>query len=171
MKRYYKLNDAIESPTKSNRAFILANEIRNLRGIGRYYVVFDSFGDFLKERDKYPHCHEILVDHKQALPNKGGRLVFDFDISLDYTLPSDFKQQVQSIIEIVVIKHMSYVDQNKFVYVWSTSPNTTKVSKHLTVKNCYFEDWRSMSIIFYRHFLSEWKKKYDWIGNDLIDEQ
>lgn len=174
MKRYYKLNEAINAETESTSAFILANEMqRKSGGIGRYYTVFDTFNLFLQNRHKYPHCHEIIVDHcNLAKPNKSGRLVFDFDIKLNYNIPEDFQSQVEETIRTVAQKHMTDVDVDKFIYVWSSSPNKTKVSKHLTVKHCCFENWQPMVIIFYNHFIRIWNESYDWIkGSELIDEQ
>ena len=52
------------------------------------------------------------------------------------------------------------------------SPNPNKFSKHLTVKNCYFDDWIKMSKVFYKLFCIIWDEKYLWIkSHHLIDMQ
>lgn len=172
MKTFFSIDDAVKTPMESDRVFIIANErIRKDGGIGRCYTVFPSFNHFVKDRDKYPHCHEIIADHCNNEPNIGGRLTFDFDIE-DVTPPKDFKAQVEATIELIAIECMKDVDPQLFVYVWSTSPNPKKVSKHLTVKNCYFVNWIPMSKLFYKHFTRVWDETYTWIsGNDLVDSQ
>lgn len=171
--KYFNLDDAIKSNILSRTAFIIANErMTSKNAIGRYFTVFPSFTCFLERRHLYPHCHELFVDHKKSKANKGGRLVFDFDIK-DIIVPENFKEMIESTIEKVIDKHFNKVDKSKFIYVWSTSLNKIKFSKHLTVKNLYFDDWIQMSKIFYKLFYNEWKDcGYDWINPDkLVDFQ
>jgi hypothetical protein len=175
----YSRNDAITATVGSDRAFIIANERFNKTGKKTFcFNVFKCIEEFLQKRDKFPHCHEILIDHKEAGPNSGGRLVFDFDIEPEDVktkngkIPKDFKEQVEGTICYVVTKYFKNVNINKFVYVWSNCPNISKVSKHLTVKNMYFSDFINMTKMFYVFFMKEWDKQYDWIsGIDLIDYQ
>lgn len=170
---YYSINDAINSTVNTKTVFIIANEQRKKSDgtIGRYYTVFPKFKYFLQNRDAYKHCHEILVDHKNNKLNCAGRLVFDFDIK-DVDIPADFTTQIELTIIKVVKKYFVGVDTNLLEYVWSTSANPTKFSKHLTVKNLYFDNWITLSKIFYKLFLSVWKKQFDWIDpNKLIDFQ
>ncbi|MEM0354005.1 MAG: hypothetical protein QXW79_00350 [Thermoplasmata archaeon] len=178
---YYSLEEAIHAPIDSNSPFILANERLTRSGhVGRYYTVFPSFKDFLKSRNKYPHCHEILANHIQSEPDLAGRLVFDFDIKLDpgeydskkIVVPKNFKQQIEDTIIEVVEQYFNHVDTQKFRFIWSTSQNPSKFSKHLTVKNLYFDNWINMSKIFYRLFSIIWDEKYFWIeSKKLLDEQ
>lgn len=171
--KYYSVNDAINSTVDTKTVFIIANErIKKDGDIGRYYTVFPTFKDFLDNRDKYPHCHEYLVDHKNNKINPAGRLVFDFDIKDMDSVPDDFTRQIEKTVEKVIKNHFKNVDVELFEYVWSTSPNLEKFSKHLTVKNLYFDNWIRMSQIFYKFFCAIWKKKYYWISSDkLIDFQ
>jgi hypothetical protein len=170
---FYKLNDAINSAMDTKTVFILANErTTKEKRISRYYTVFPSFKDFLIRRNKYKHCHEILADHVNNKPNLGGRLVFDFDIK-EYEIPDGFKHQIEdSIIEVIDL-YFHDIDTNKFIFVWSTSANPTKFSKHLTVKNLYFDQWIEMSKIFYKLFCIVWDSSgHDWIpSSKLIDFQ
>ena len=171
--KYFNLDDAIKCKILSRTAFIIANErLTNKKTIGRYFTVFPSFTDFLLNRHMYPHCHELFVDHKKSKVNKGGRLVFDFDIK-DVIVPENFKDMIEKTVESVIDNHFHDVDKTKFIYIWSTSLNPKKFSKHLTVKNLYFDDWMQMSKIFYKLFYNEWKEsKYDWIHPDkLVDFQ
>ena len=172
---FFKLDDAINSEVDTRTVFILSNEKKKINGhVGRYYTVFPTFKDFLKYRDNYPYCHEIFVDHANNKPNIAGRLVFDFDIKYDKCkkIPKNFKKQIEETIYDVIETYFNEVDPNKFIYVWSTSQNPKKLSKHLTVKNLYFDDWISMSKIFYTLFSDSWDKIFTWIkSNDLIDRQ
>ena len=171
--RYYSMDDAINADTKSKTTLIISNEYEKKRGgIGRYFTLFPGFKTFMKERSHYPHCHEIIIDHKDAVPNLQGRLVFDFDISNDYVLPKGFKKQVEKTIRRVTRKYFTDIDTDLFDYVWSSSPHDNKTSKHLTVKNLYLEEWIVMSSTFYRLFGKMWDKRYDWIlAKDLVDGQ
>jgi hypothetical protein len=172
---FFNIEEAVNSKINSHNVFIIANEkIKKDKTIGRQYTVFLNFTDFLKNRTKYKHCHEIIVDHKNNQPNLAGRLVFDFDIKYNekITIPSNFKIQVQNIIIRTIENFYVNVDTSILQFVWSTSENPNKLSKHLTVKNLYFEDWITMTKIFYQLFCHMWNKHYDWIHSDeLIDFQ
>lgn len=173
VKKYSTLTDAMNCEMSSTNVFIIANECRKADGsIGRYYSVFESINIFLKYRNRYPNCHEILVDHVNNEPNIAGRLVFDFDISLDYELPNNFKDIVEDCIFEVITYYFNDIDANLFEYVWSSSANPLKCSKHLTVKNLYFDNWIVMSKIFYKLFAKHWDNCHDWIESDkLVDFQ
>ncbi len=122
----------------------------------------------------YKNCHEIMIDHVNNKPNKSGRLVFDFDIKINKTIkiPRDFKSQIENTIFCVISEYYQDIDIEIVDFIWSTSQNPTKFSKHLTVKNIYFDDWIKMSKIFYELFSKEWDKKYNWISSKyLIDVQ
>lgn len=171
--KFFSIDDAINSTMNTKTVFIIANERKKKSGdIGRYYTIFSTFKDFLSTREKYPHCHENLLDHINNKPNLAGRLVFDFDIKDIDAVPDDFKEQIEWTIEKVIAKYFTGVDLRLFEYVWSTSLNPEKLSKHLTVKNLHFNNWFNMSKIFYKLFWKIWEKKYDWIQADkLIDFQ
>ena len=178
--KYFNMNDAIKAPIKSNKIFIISNErIKKNGEIGRYFTVFPNFEIFLKNRKKYKNCHEILIDHINNIPDPMGRLVFDFDIKYHNDtenetlyIPKNFNDQVENIIIEVIERYFNNVDINSFQFIWSTSENPAKFSKHLTVKNLYFDDWIKMSKIFYKLFCIIWDDTYDWIRSDkLIDFQ
>lgn len=167
--KFYKLEDAVNYETKKKTVFILANDYKKSNSdIGRFFYVFPSFSKFLQNRDKYPHCHEILVDHHGKKPDPRGRLVFDFDIEDKTIIPKRFKMQIEGIIIDVCDDYFENVDTNILEFVWSTSLNPNKFSKHLTVKNIYFDNWIELSKIFYSLFSKLWDKKYDWIHSSKI---
>ena len=180
-KKYFKIDDAINCPMMSKTVFIIANErLTKSGGIGRYFTVFPTFKEFLINRPKYPNCHEILVDHCNNKQNLAGRLVFDFDIKTNQEnekkkqiiIPHDFKKQIENAIMDVIERFCHGIDCEKFDFVWSTSSNPTKFSKHLTVKNLYFDDWITMSKIFYKLFCIVWDESHSWIeSSKLIDFQ
>lgn len=171
-KKYFTMDAAIKAPIISKTAFIIANERMNKdRGIGRYYTVFPKFRDFLHNRHHFPNCHEIMIDHENAKTNIAGRLVFDFDIK-DTAISPNFKSHIEDTIYTVVDLYFHDIDESRFEFVWSTSENPNKFSKHLTVKHLYFDNWLKLSDIFYKLFCLEWDRKYDWIHSDnLIDAQ
>lgn len=169
---FYSLDEAIKAPINTRTVFIIANErITKTEKIGRYYTVFPTFKEFLNNRSKYKHCHELLIDHQNNKPNVAGRLVFDFDIK-SHEIPDNFKMQIENIILDVVEKYFQDVKIDLIEFVWSTSANPNKFSKHLTVKNFYFDNWIIMSKIFYQLFCLVWDETHTWItSNELIDFQ
>ena len=178
--KYFSMADALKAPINSKTVFVIANERNTKSGhIGRYYTIFSTFKDFLANRKNYPHCHEVLVDHENNKLNLAGRLVFDFDIKLgDETddnamkIPTKFKLMVENTVVAVVEKYFHDVDTGKFEFIWSSSENPKKVSKHLTVKNLYFDNWINMSRTFYQLFCIIWDESYLWINSSkLIDFQ
>lgn len=181
--RYFAMNDAISCFVESKTVFIISNErIKKNGEIGRYYTIFPTFKEFLKQREMYPHCHEIFLDHQNNKPNIAGRLVFDFDITQvnhendnvnkKIIVPITFKDQIEDTILEVLEKYFNNIDMECLKFVWSTSNNTKKFSKHLTVKNLYFDNWHLLCRIFYQLFSIVWDEKYVWIkSKDLIDFQ
>lgn len=175
-KRHYKLSEAINTSdvdARNCRPFFTANEVKRKDGsVGRAYVVFESFESFLANRKQFPHCHEILVDHKLVKAIKHGRLVFDFDIGNDYELPDNFTDMVEYVIRQTARKHLKGINRKLFKFVWSECPNPSKTSMHLTVKGCCFKDWIQMTQRFYACFCVIWDNVYTWIkSDDLVDKQ
>lgn len=178
----YSVEEATNVEITGKNPFIIANEkLKRDQTIGRYYTVFDSFDTFLKHRSDYPHCHELLVDHKSSTPNQSGRLVFDFDIKypqddqevkkLKKSLKS-FESCVKQTISQVV---NTYIDPVLSLdYIWSTCQNDKKFSKHLTVKGVYFDDWINLTKLFYTLFSLVWdaSESNHYLSSDLvIDKQ
>ena len=168
----YCQKDAIKADIGTKTAFIIANEREKSDGsIGRYYTIFSDFNVFLENRNQYKHCHEQLIDHIAAPPDLAGRLVFDFDIKSE-NIPNNFKKQIETTIFEVINCYMQDVDTNKLKFIWSSSMNPAKFSKHLTVKHMYFDNWIELSKVFYQLFCLIWDEKYVWINSDkLIDFQ
>jgi hypothetical protein len=175
-KIFYNINEVINTPFISdNPIFIIAHDSKRADGsIGRMFIAFSSYASFKKSREKFKHSHEILVNHINNEPNSGGRLVFDFDIKYSdaIKIPKKFKGQIEETIYKTIEKYYVDIDTTNIEFVWSTSENEKKMSKHLTVKNFYFEQWIKMSKIFYSLFSIIWDSQYDWIKSDeLIDIQ
>lgn len=176
---FFNLNDAINCKMDSDEPFIIANERLTRDGnTGRSFKVFNSFDEFMNERDNYPHCHELLVDHVNIKPERThGRLVFDFDIDHKFDdvnfVPPNFKEQIEEIIIKTIDDFYQDVDISRLKFVWSSSVNPKKCSKHLTVKNFLFYNWLVMCRRFYKLFQLKWRESgYSWIsGNKLIDAQ
>jgi hypothetical protein len=190
---FFKLDQVINYDIDSNKCFIVANEKKFNGKIVRMFLLFPNFETFLKLRKKFPHCHEILVNHKNSKVNNSGRLVFDFDINAlkmyednFFTLTNEKKKcydqlvkklkkiryYVEKYILLTINKFMIDVDTSSIDFVWSTSTNTSKLSKHLTVKNFYFDDWIKLSKIFYDCFTKVWNDNINWLpASALFDKQ
>ena len=179
MATVYNIDDAINFETDRETIFIIANEKEKKDNTtGRYYTVFVNFPTFIKHRNKFDHCHELLIDHVNSKPNKAGRLVFDFDIKYNDVdkkqIPEKFKKKIEATVYIVIDKYYKNIDTNLLIFVWSSCENKNKFSKHLTVKNLCFNNWIEMSKTFYQLFCLIWDENPEnsWIlSNHLIDFQ
>ena len=176
---YFTMNDAINCEIDADAPFIIANERPTKDGhIGRSFKVFESFEDFMELRENYTHSHEVLIDHVKIKPERSfGRLVFDFDIDKKYDgenfVPDGFKKQIEEIIYKTIDDYYHDIQIDKLKFVWSSSENPKKCSKHLTVKNFCFYDWLVQCKRFYKLFQKTWKDSpYTWISPEkLIDAQ
>ena len=156
---YYRLAQALEHPTDDpDSMYYIAEEKQKKDGsVGRCYYTFPTASLFRKHRDMFPHCHELLVRHRDSTLDHNGRLVFDFDLPLQ--LPRDLRGDIQSVIATTLER--DYPDfSGEYQYIWSETPNPKKTSWHLTVKGVFFRDWVKESKIFYQLFQSHWDKRY-----------
>lgn len=184
----YTLQEAIDYQTTNKHPFIIANERKTKNKCGRFFTVLPSFHYFTKNKTTYPHAHEILVDHCNCSADTSGRLVFDFDIKqadinnqvllVDFVedwkelVPVDFNQQIEQTVRKTLDTFYTNIDSHKCVFIWSYCENDHKISKHLTVKHCYFVHWIEMARTFYRCFCKLWDETYKWIkSSQLIDMQ
>lgn len=175
---FYRISEAIESDNDGDEPYIIAHEKLKFNGeVGRYYIVFDSYDEFIEARDDYPNAHELLVTHKKNTEKTYGRLIFDFDIDKKYYdkkywVHPNFKKQVEENIIDTVNEYYANVNTDNIIFIWSTTNNEKKFSKHLTVKGLCFDNWVQMSKVFYELFSLLWDEKHLWIGSDkLFDKQ
>jgi hypothetical protein len=135
----------------------------------RMYIVFNGISEYLNSR--YRTCHEVFIsgDGWSSDNDIIAHPAFDIDAELG-SLPNHW----QDILEDDIIDTLSYLypkrekeirdilsDRNNFV--WLSSANTTKISRHLVISGITFSQWRWSSIILFR----ELKKKHSYI-DDLI---
>jgi hypothetical protein len=106
--------------------------------------------DEIEEEDPYQISDE---------PNDSGVKKWDRGI------PLDFNSRVECAILTVINTYFKYISTDKLVFVWSTSENPNKFSRHLTVKNLYFVDWMPMSKCFYKLFCIVWDESETWISS------
>lgn len=177
-KQYFKIDDVRHVDMHANYPFIFSNDrLKKDGNVGKYYGIMPNFNTFIENRSKFPNCHEILISHEKL--NKydwinNGRLVFDFDITGNNmnNVPNDFIEQVEETIMEVISDNYKFLDFDILDFVWSSSNNPAKFSKHLTIKNLCFKDWIKMGKDFYKWFSYRWDSKYDWIpSSELIDSQ
>src|ERR1700747_3153385 len=169
---FYNYDDLTTCEIDSKEPYMITNDRMKVDGtIGRSFKIFKSFDEFLENRDKYKHCHELMLNHKVNEDEMmSGRLVFDFDIKEKYDknnednfVPNSFKMDVEEIIMITISRYYKDVDIEIIKFVWTTSPNPEKFSKHLTIKNFYFKNWIEMTKIFYKLFSIVWNEYKDYI--------
>lgn len=176
IKLYYSISEIINCDIQTNeRPFIIANDYKKKDNtVGRSYIIFKSFNDFLNKRTDYPHCHEILLDHYSVKPFTHGRLVFDLDIKTKYNykdyVPHKFTNNFEKLIKDVIKKHFIDVNISIIEFVWTTSNNPNKYSKHLTVKNFCFDNWLEMSLLFYKFMEMYWDFDFA-LFEDIVDKQ
>jgi hypothetical protein len=176
----YNLEHAQKYNINSRNKFIISREclqkyIEN--GIEKYkereFIVFKNVNSYLKHMNYFNHCHEVICkrDENNIIPLTG-RLAFDFDIHV--VIPLTFKEDIEYLISSVVKKYYINIDPTKFKYIWMSSENKTKISKHLVVKNCFFyTDWVSQIKTFYKLMMKEIStdEKFKWITDvkNVID--
>lgn len=189
MTEYYTLNRAKHHKSKTQPIpFLIAHECSKsykdnktgeIKEKTREYFAFDDIYQFLENRERFPHSHEIVWDRYVANKQQG-RLVFDFD----YTTPwygikpqwvsPTFQKDIEALIIKVFQTYYLDVDTDKFQFVWLTSDTKEKWSKHLVVKNAFFDnDWKEQSIVFYNLMLAlaDKEKQFLVATENLIDEQ
>jgi hypothetical protein len=175
MPSFYSLDEAKSCQIEGKRPFIIAEERKRANGtIGRYFTVFESFKEFLSERNDHPHCHELIADHNKCIPIDSGRLVFDLDREEKYNginyVPPQFQKEFETLILSTINKYYTGVDIGKIEFIWMTSPNKKKYSRHLVLKNFHFKKWLPMARDFYRLLEKEWC--FDWCElKELVDVQ
>lgn len=160
---YYYLSEAIKFSSQNTYIVGLHEDLGK-----HYFLSFTTFDDFLIKKSKYKSLHELMITPNENMSeqNKGkfcqtnridGRLCFDFDFR-----PTDKINIIEwkEIVEITIkkVSELLYIDfdPNKLEFIWSTSDNSTKISKHLTVKGLYYQDWIPMSKQFYEYFIKNW---------------
>ena len=157
---YYKLSEAIRYATTFTYIVGWFQPNRH------QYLSFASYDDFCIGRHTYSSLHELIIyadgsnNTNIFTSRRDGRLCFDFDLKMaDIDSTFDVKMwmtNVESVIKDIATTLYHEIDPAILKFVWSTSDNPTKVSKHLTVKNLYYEDWILMSRQFYRMFVQKW---------------
>lgn len=177
--RFFKLEEARNSDVDSDEPFIFAHDYfsKKQNKVIKWYGVMESFDDFVDNIDDYPNANEMFTYHYKNntdVSMNWGRLVFDFDIEGDdiKKVPKDFKKQMEDVIIETIDKHYENIDVKKIEFVWSTSQNPDKYSKHLTLKNFYLCDWIRMGVRFYDQLTRIWQSCDRWIPADrLFDKQ
>ena len=105
---------------------------------------------------------------------RDGRLCFDFDIrreNLDLNIDA-WMADVEELIRDIVLVLYTDIDIGKLKIVWSSSDSDTKISRHLVIKELYFQDWIPMSRQFYHYFKVNWDAFYTYIDvNNFLDGQ
>ena len=189
--KYYTLNSAkLHKSASRPYPFLVAHECNDtflnretnqLEARTREYYAFDSIDDFIQERDKYPHAHEIIFD--RLVPGKQqGRLVFDFDFTEMWYginfVPRNFQSTIENLVCETFRRYYEGVDLSRLVFVWLISDVEKKWSKHLIVKNAHFcDDWKEQSLVFYNLLLAlyeeinPWPEEHGLKVDQLIDIQ
>lgn len=177
------LEFAIAEAFKRSHEFIVAEECRERYEIDgeerirtRKFYVWKDAKEYSQNIDVHNHCHEIIYDRGYGV---NGRLVFDFDIKYELTecgknIPKKFKSDIEKIVIETFNENYKNVNTDIMEFIWLSSGNNDKMSKHLVVKNAFFEDWIEQTKYFYEKFKvhAEKSRKFLWIGsNDIVDFQ
>ena len=157
----YYLEDALN---KSNgNGYVVAEEYFNGTRNTFRYRIYSSFADFKQEYNslKTPHFHELLKTFEEVINgglNSGpGRLVFDIDITeklyFNHFVHETFEKDFEDCIKLTFSTYYINVDINRLEFVWQSCKHDNKYSKHLTVKNALFVDFRFELPTFYKLML------------------
>ncbi|XWV25989.1 hypothetical protein QJ857_gp1091 [Tupanvirus soda lake] len=172
---YYKLSQAI---LFSNPGSYIVGWFKNN---GYCFILFDDFEEFMQKKKNYKSLHELIIYptgttlNTSFMDRKDGRLCFDFDLKKSDNAVFDTSKWIDDIektIKIVCSQIYKNVNLSDLKYVWSTSNNPAKISKHLTVNGIFFEDWIDMTQQFYNYFIKIWNDNYDYYNAEsFIDKQ
>ncbi|XWV24748.1 hypothetical protein QJ856_gp1035 [Tupanvirus deep ocean] len=148
---------------------------------GYCFILFDSFEEFMCKKKNYKSLHELIIYpsgntlNTSFMDRKDGRLCFDFDLKkpeYPHFSMSKWMTDIEKTIEDTCSQIYKNINISKLIFVWSTSNNPTKISKHLTVNGLYYEDWVAMSQQFYDRFIKLWNNNYDYCDADsFLDKQ
>lgn len=191
VRKYFKLDQALEYRSRvAPFPFIIAHEcwepFFDENGVQQYrereYYAFEDVETFLDRRHHYPHSHEVVANrgaHAQ------GRLVFDFDVEEKYWVNPDtkirtfvgpsFQADVEETIKKTLRRYYRDVDISRLRFVWLSSANPKKYSRHLIVNGVYFcNNWVAQLQTFYTLFrLTAYRDStFTYIPHDkLVDTQ
>ena len=192
-KYYITLKEALANSTADS--YIAYTSV-----VGPKFMVFKNYYEFLCKKIKYDsygslttysYMHELVLEpinpqterysNKSFFSRKDGRLCFDFDLEKNPEFDIErWKSDIEYTIKLVCQKlYQDFVNESydypvktdELYFVWSASPSPNKISRHLTVKGLYFEDWTAMSNQFYDKFIEIWDLRYNYIkGETFVDK-
>lgn len=151
--------------------FLVQYEIPNPKDeCTHLYIVFNGVSEYLRSR--YRTCHEVLISSNGWDKEEDviGHPAFDLDIPLGSVIGDWQKVLENDIIDTLCYLHPKKETEiretlsNRDNFVWMTSPNDKKISRHLTILNITFGQWRWTSSIFYRELM----KKHEYIDNMIL---
>lgn len=185
---YYTLNSALRYKSRTRPfAFIIAHECEelyrdkqnNIMTRKRLFYAFDDVEHFLRNRQSFPHSHEVV--YNRFTDKQQGRLVFDFDFDEPWAglkpnfVCHDFEDLVEKYIVKTFETYYVDVDVSLFEFIWLVSDVTDKWSKHLIVKNAFFaDDWKVQSQVFYHLLMAIVEEEQPFRGlktDNFIDYQ
>lgn len=185
-KKFYTLDSAKKFSIENGYNFIISHECKipymdgeNIKYRERDFIVFKNISNYIENMKKFPYSHELILESNNSMIGTSGRLVFDFDFKKKHYnnnfVNDTFESDIEDLIKIVIDKYYININLEKLIFVWLTSQNKDKYSKHLIVKNFYFiDDWVKQLKIFYIIFIYESKKicKFTYIKDEeIIDTQ
>lgn len=178
--RFYSTVEAMRfnSPPYGD-PFILQWEIPNPRDDQeRKYVVFDGIAEYLRyfKQGRYTTCHEVILNSNYDPKSEvAGHPAFDLDIKLDKNIqiPDKWQQDLQDDLLYVLKIQYPDADFNLQIpdseWVWISSDNPTKISKHLILRSIVFSMWKSQMKILIDTLRNMQQKKSSQHIIDCID--
>lgn len=152
--RFYSTIEAMRfnSPPYGD-PFILQWEIPNPKdGQERKYVVFDGIEEYLRyfRQGRYTTCHEVIINSNyDPKAEVAGHPAFDLDIKLEAgisipdTWQQDFQCDLLSVLQIQYPEADFNIQVPDSEWVWISSDNPTKISKHLVLRSVVFSMWKT----------------------------
>lgn len=162
MKYYSTIESILSKPAIYSDPFVLQWEIPNPKdGRDRMYVIFDGVKEYMSymNNGRFTTCHEVLMSPMgSTCSDIHGHPAFDIDIKdkdfIEYnnyikndntvqtcTTPITWESKLEKdIYNILSAQYPGHIGNIEFV--WLTSTTTSKISKHLIIKNIVFTSWR-----------------------------
>lgn len=158
MKYYSTIESILSKSAMYSDPFILQWEIPNPKdNRDRMYVVFDGVKEYMNylNNGRFTTCHEVLMSSSSN--DIHGHPAFDIDIkdkdfieynkyiknnnntiSMLLTWESKLEKDIYNILSVQYPNHIGDIE-----FVWLTSTTSSKISKHLIIKNIVFTSWRA----------------------------
>lgn len=149
MRYAFTLESIIEMIPLYSNPFIVQEELVSDEG-GRRYLIFKDLNEYIRNLQFYNTCHEVLINKDSDSDIMG---FFALDIDLPLMKDNSWYKDIEYAIAKVLYKQYNHIPPI-VRYIWLTSGNSTKTSRHLLVQDIILTHWREQMHYIIPHLKS-----------------